>query len=255
MRRKVAWLSVWVTLVYWLGNAGGCTTSQPEGMADQGSAPRIVLPDEPGAPADEPKPAAVASVDEPESKPTVVAAADEPAPSTQPAPAEPVDTPTVTDTQPEPAAQPAIVVDVDPTDPNEPAPPTEEAPPAPVNETEPSIVGLDRSHWPKITTGPDRGVTYHNPVYFRDVPTGRDDEQVLDHDMVESRINAALSHSHSDWMKNDNPLDLVAQPVKFGLDLLFIPVNMFKAPLWARETSPPGHEADEEQALRPAADE
>jgi hypothetical protein len=49
----------------------------------------------------------------------------------------------------------------------------------PVSETQPSLVGLDRSAWPRVTVGPEIALQDYYPTYFRDSWSVPADEPVM----------------------------------------------------------------------------
>ena len=107
-----------------------------------------------------------------------------------------------------------------------------------VNETVPSVTGIDRSHWQEVTVGPDPGVTYHHPVYFADWRTQLNDNTVRWDDDVESQLRTAMDRVEAGGWNAANALDSLAGPVKFLFDFPMMLVRQVKEPVWAEVTSP-----------------
>ena len=106
----------------------------------------------------------------------------------------------------------------------------------------PSISNLDRSHWPKIVIGPYDGTTQHHPYYFSDItsfkysragnsPVGAESDKTITGDVLEG---SQLGHHSSD----ENTWGLLFQPLKFGADLLLLPLNSLLHPPLSSVTTP-----------------
>lgn len=110
---------------------------------------------------------------------------------------------------------------------------------APVPETGPSLKGIDRSHWAKVKTGPEIGVTRHYPVYFTDYPADRDEPMIDFNDPIEVQLNAALSGTKDHGLiDGHHAMQLLSQPSKFGLDMILLPVRMVMQAPWTTVTTP-----------------
>ena len=93
--------------------------------------------------------------------------------------------------------------------------------------TAPSLNGLHRSHWPKITVGPVKGTTHHWPIYFRDLPIVHREPAVSAANGLESLDGARPANYDT-----TNAAALVAQPLKVGIDIiLLIPRAVLDHPL------------------------
>ncbi len=86
-------------------------------------------------------------------------------------------------------------------------------------ETEPSVNGVDRSHWATIQTQPDDGSTPYQPHYFTDLPldaTPPRDSPLDGGDMVAwDPINTQAAF---------------AQPIKVAVDLATLPIKLVQDP-------------------------
>ncbi len=106
-------------------------------------------------------------------------------------------------------------------------------------EITPSVTGLDRSQWPKIQVGPERGITPHFPIYYTDYPADRPEAQVNFNDPQETQLEAALTGSKDHGLfDGHHALQLLSQPSKVGLDTLLLPVRMVITPPWTLQTTP-----------------
>ncbi len=93
--------------------------------------------------------------------------------------------------------------------------------------TEPSLNGLRRSHWPKITVGPADGTTHHYPIYFRDLRIHRRAAALSETNGVEALDGASAGN-----YDGKNAAALVLQPFKVAADLgLLIPRAVLRHPL------------------------
>lgn len=214
MRRKVGWLFFWLTMVFWLGNAGGCSTPWPNqnyrelhrpGGIDTSTVPVEPMGNEhlgvaylaeegeadPAAPADDAPPANDAP----------------PADGDAAAPTPPQATPPAT-----PAANPD----------------------ATSTETEASLKGLSREHWPTVTITPDAGATSHYPTYFKDVDHFDDDNPAIDPAKPETAIQCPKREG---WSRH-NLYGIGCQPGKFLYDLVLAPYHMYKHAPWKQTTTP-----------------
>ncbi len=106
----------------------------------------------------------------------------------------------------------------------------------------PSISSLDRSHWPKIVIGPYDGTTQHHPYYFSDItsskysrtgnsPAGSESDETVTRDV----LDGGQSGHHS---SDENTFGLLFQPLKFGVDLLLLPLNSLLHPPLSSVTTP-----------------
>lgn len=101
--------------------------------------------------------------------------------------------------------------------------------------------GIDRSHWPRIETGPEIAVTWHYPVYFKDwMPQHPAVERVNFNDPIAEQWADALAHPFAQNWDAHNALQLVIQPLKAAFDLVAAPFHMVTgAPPWLKVPSHP----------------
>lgn len=92
-----------------------------------------------------------------------------------------------------------------------------------INDTTASLQGLDRSQWDRISIAPEQGTTPASPNYFNDYP--------IYNRRVESTEPLA-NVTNAGWDKT-NTLDVLAQPIKFSLDIAALPIRLV--------TDPPRH--------------
>ena len=91
-----------------------------------------------------------------------------------------------------------------------------------VLETEPSITSLDRSQWARIATGPDIAQIAAQPHYFEDWP--------LEEIRSQQAEPQPLDYPDAAGWDSANLYSTFAQPVKFGLDLVMLPVRICTDP-------------------------
>jgi hypothetical protein len=212
MRHKVKWLVFWVSMVLWFGNIWGCTAPGEE-QNYKSTAPerpnRFERYDSQRTAPAEGQPAGTVYVAE------------------EVQPAAPPDT------------KPADVKAADPVPTNAAPAGTKTADAADSSETEPSLRGLDRSHWPKLKPRAEVGATYHGPVYYKDYPADRQEPKVNFSDPLEAQLQAALSGTRDHGLiDGHHALQLLSQPVKFGLDTILLPYRMVVTPPWKLVTTP-----------------
>jgi hypothetical protein len=200
MRRKVGWLFIWTNLVFWLGQAGGCSTpweNQNYKIADE---PAGIDPSVPIEPA--PRVERLRVEADPEPKPPGAPA---PAPAEAP-PAAPIDAP---------SAPPAVTAEAAPP-PNPPANPP--ANPVAGADAAPS----DRSGWTLVTVSTASGATTHGPLYFKDQGfTHRDFSPPPQPAAPESALRGPDA---SGW-SGQNLAAMVVEPFNFLVDFIVFPVR------------------------------
>jgi len=189
MPGKILWLTLFVTLAYWLGSIAGCSApgeNQNFKILEEDT-PLFDTspdPDRPGAastPApQEPRTAEAATTDE---LPVTVEVAQAEAPAPE-------------------VRKPDV--------------------PTTVSETEPSVTSLDRSHWARIATGPDSAQFSAQPHYFEDLPLEEIRSQGTDPQPLDCADAAGWDRA--------NLYSTLAQPVKFGVDLVMLPVRLCTDP-------------------------
>jgi hypothetical protein len=232
MSHKAVWIAFWMTMMYWLGGAVGCTQSQP--WAVDADTP----PGQPTAAGDE----AVAG--EPEA--AVQDAAD------QQAWVQDSETPDADEESMSSMPQTSFANEWDGANtPSKTSPAlgmTATPPHTAMQENQPSLHGLDRSHWPKIRVGPDDGSTPHGPIVFKDVQTiehpkdaqqplirldlaeiklpAEDFSRVLENaDTNEKQIIDAMKNAKPENWSGANGLEAIVQPLKVTVDLATSPIR------------------------------
>jgi hypothetical protein len=219
MWHKVKWLTFWVSMVLWFGGILGCASPGDE---QNYKATQPERPDKLERYYDSQR---TVPVDELSSDRVVyVADGDVPAADAKPVDAKPADTKPI-----EERPADAKTVDGKPVDAT-----------AVVPGDAPSLTkGLDRSHWPRIRTGPDIGRTYHGPLYYEDLPADRPEPQVNFRDAIEKQLESALSGTKDAGLfDGHHALQLISQPAKFAFDTLAAPFRMLGTPPWALVTTP-----------------
>ena len=187
MTRKIAFLSLLVTLAYWLGGAVGCATPGD----DQNY--RELDEDRPMFETDDPTQPGAEAVPDEEVLPT--------------------------------EALDAAMAEL----------------PAPVSDTEPSLRGLDRSHWPIVRIGPGDGTVRHGPHYLRDCP-GMVPAHPLgegwDEATTEQRLLAAMAGEENGGWCLINLVNAGGQPLAFAAEMVLLPAKAVMAPPWSKQTKP-----------------
>ena len=217
MSGKVVWIAFWMTMTYWIGGFWGCAApgdDQNYKILEEDEVQFQTEPSNLQSRQDIAQQLGLTLVVADETASEKVTTADE--------------VPTTAD-HPEPGAS------EHPT-----AEPSEEVP-APTNrpiapELRPSLAGLDRSHWAQMIIGPSSGTTYHHPIYFTDIDLIKTPSEVQADDRIDDEAHDAALVRSVDGAKTGNlahsanALGLIVQPAKFGLDLLFWPVNAVRHP-------------------------
>lgn len=112
---------------------------------------------------------------------------------------------------------------------------------SPVSESADPAAGtiLDRSNWSRITVRPADGGVRHNPVYWRDCPIDDTYVKVLAQPREIPKLEAALDNPYAANWNGTNALGTVAQPVKFAVDTVLLPLKFFTEGCpWSEEISP-----------------
>jgi hypothetical protein len=220
MRYKVKCLTVVVTVTLWLGNLWGCAAPGQEQNY------KVTTPDsEPLDRRDSRAEAPAQSVE--------VTAQEAPRPAEAPKAADVTQT---DDTKPAPAEQPAAQPAAH--DAPKPAKPAARIALNGEVETQPSLKGLDRSHWPRIRAGVSSGQSRHMPLYFRDCPIERNDPVVHFSDSVDDRMAAALANAQDRGWDQHSAMVLLADTTKFYVDVALAPFRMIFEPPWQWQTAP-----------------
>lgn len=114
---------------------------------------------------------------------------------------------------------------------------------------QPSLIGLDRSHWPTITVRPVEGKTSHGPILFEDIPIesseGDDGDPMsmsFDHSQmnlstealsriyrnvsaIEKSMRQSMIYGKAQNWSRTNTAHLFLQPIKTAVDLAAAPVR------------------------------
>ncbi len=103
---------------------------------------------------------------------------------------------------------------------------------------EPSLRGLDRSHWPAVSVAVADGRTPHWPHYFSDavaptLPPKSDADKPLDRPLT-----AALEGADAAGWSGANLTDMWFQPIGFGLDAVLVAPRQLVQPVWQQTTTP-----------------
>ncbi len=209
MPGKILWLALAVTLTLWLGSIAGCTSTQEDNQnykTLEDDRPMFETRNDPGQPG-----ADASSEIEDASSPAIVV--------TDGAGNEVQAVVEVTDGEDNEAE---AVVQVEAA--------VIEPPAVFESETEPSLNGLDRSHWPIQVTQSDDGKAPYQPHYFDDLPLDSSDGP---------RGNPLDGHVAA-GMDKTNTFALVTEPFKFLTDLFLLPVTMTMDPPREQQRRFPG---------------
>jgi len=103
---------------------------------------------------------------------------------------------------------------------------------------ESSLQGLDRSHWPKIVTGPADGRTVHGQIYWRDVQIGPSPTAMSVEQDPEAQLAATLEGADAHHLSRQNVATLFVQPLKFCVDSILLPIRVFTHPPTKKITTP-----------------
>ena len=228
MSRKIIWIVFWMTLMFWLGGLWGCAGTGDDQNYEMLNEDEQLFQPEP--PILQSRQDIAVELDVALNESAQKLQVDE---SVEESPAAPVaESPQPTD------AQASYVLL------------------AQLAAGEPSLQGIGRSHWSRITVTPSYGTTVHHPIYFSDinvrsksVPVEKPqavldshgaDESVLTIDAYdEAALLAALEGARAGNISSStNQWDLLWQPSKFCLDLIFLPVNAVFAPPLGPVTTP-----------------
>jgi len=109
---------------------------------------------------------------------------------------------------------------------------------AALDETTPSLTGVDRSNWPKIAVRPASGLTYHKPFYFQDRETTYDRRRIeRAHDTDEMLAASLEGEKPANWSA-ENAKDAVLQPLNYAKDMILLPVRAVVQPPWTEVHTP-----------------
>ena len=115
-----------------------------------------------------------------------------------------------------------------------------------VDYATPSVTGIERKNWPRITVTHPHGETKHNPTYFeydsvritRDRPSPLMPAHITtDVWGMDARVSHALRGPDFELQLSDIG-DMGLAPVKAGFDTVAAPVNMVVQPPWEEIHSP-----------------
>lgn len=202
MRTKIAYLSVCITLVYWLGGMVGCATSphdaQNEDMLKEDKSIFDTSPPSEGGNQFQSQTfpdhqLSLASI-QTDVKVTESAASD---------------------MAPAPVVIPAPVAN-------------------PGNDSAPSINSLDRGNWSTITVSPLIGQVKHGSTYYADQPNRQYTHTTVNlEDGQDAAMEAALDDTDYHLLSQREWATTLIQPLKFCWDTFTLPYNMtVKEPFW-----------------------
>jgi len=119
----------------------------------------------------------------------------------------------------------------------------------------PSVHGIARDDWPRVTFDVPAGRTVHYPTYFDRIPPAAspNGDEVIDRPTVVSRMRAALAGYRAAGWDKRNAGRFVEESVLFGWDLLTWPVSAGRRLPWRPVTTPPGASASETHDAPPDA--
>ena len=258
MPRKVAWIAFWMTLMFWLGGFWGCAGTGDDQNYEllnedeqlfEGEPPTLQSREEIATELD-------VALNEPAQQPQEQPVDEHVDEHVEELVDQPVEEPSVAPVE---VASDQAPVEIEPADE---APQPADAQSgyvllAQLATDEPSLKGIDRSHWSPVTVTPSYGTTVHHPIYFSDInvrntqirvekPQVALDSRGADGLLLtidaydEAALLASLDGPRAGNISNStNQWDLLWQPSKFGLDLIFLPVNAVFAPPLKPVTTPP----------------
>ncbi|MCC6682780.1 MAG: hypothetical protein IT445_17910 [Phycisphaeraceae bacterium] len=90
---------------------------------------------------------------------------------------------------------------------------------------QPSLQGLDRSHWPQMTFSPADAGLSALPAYFGHVPLGDDAISPLLPPAIQMQIAEATSGQRAGNWNGDNARDAVTAPFHAAVDVALLPVK------------------------------
>ncbi len=218
-RKKILWITFWMTMVYWLGGAIGCATDGTDENYKILEDNDTKLNSEPYSDATD---ADLTNTDMVDSgMPGADTDMDTAAP----------DTSNVVAPTP-PSAPGALAVDNTPQT-VEPVGESISTPP-PASLTN----GMDRSHWNVIHVGPIAGQSAHFPTYARDMNITHDTQRPLATMGFGERIESALDGDRPAGYDATNTWATIAQPGKFVVDSLLFPIHVIMDHPFKTTTSP-----------------
>jgi len=262
MRNRILWITFWMTMVYWLGGAWGCSSAGDRATGRLSDAPSPNPP--PQEWDDSPRQQTPRWRNSPYTTPPLeraliamaTAATAEPVeaillePQPQPEPDAGTESATqragdFPDADPDSALAPDSTPNLDPDSEaagdsdtkatgdgelermervleRELTPRGQATVVEQIDEPAPTTT-LDRSHWPKIATGPADGRTTHFPRYYRDFPLHHQEMTPRREAALMARVDAALHTDTPGHYDRTNLAALLGQPVKFGLDTVLLP--------------------------------
>ena len=278
MSRKVAWVAFWMTLMFWLGGFWGCAgpgDDQNYEMLNEDDKLFEPEPVEPGGlqsreqiatelqvaldePAEQPQEQPVdAPVENPAEAAPVHLSVEDPSPAgDQVASADSPQEPPIRIEPVLDAYEPGVVL-------------TGYVRLSDLPADGPSVTGVARAHWTRTTVMPSYGTTVHNPRYFADMnvadkPTPAEHPQtpldvrgadglLLTVDAYdETQLAESLDGAKAgNLIHGTNASDLLWQPLKFGVDLVTLPVKAVIAPPLKPVTSPREEKPAPQQAEPP----
>lgn len=241
---KIAWFAFWVTMTFWLGHFWGCAAPGEEQNYR-------ILDDDTPVEIDRSEPPGLQSRKEIADLLEISVAESKPVDVSPPAPKQSAAGDVIDPEAPIELREPIAPAD-HPT-----MPKLAEAPALPAERIgsitsrgirQPSLRGLDRSHWATLRIGPASGTTYHGRYYFVDANLRADQEPRISESGGSDFISDLAINEVFDRPSNAGPFDgtnlvgIFVQPMKFMVDLATIPISaMVQSPL-SQISTPPGRE-------------
>lgn len=99
---------------------------------------------------------------------------------------------------------------------------------------EPSLNGLDRSHWQTMEVQPISGTVWHRPVYFKNDQIAHGDTRWQAGTSVEALGTGEAGTLYS----TAGAWAVVSEPAEFFIDLVLLPYRMVRTPPWVVVTTP-----------------
>ena len=194
MRNKTAYLSICITLVYWLGGMVGCATSPGDARNEEMlKEDRSIFDTTPPGQRSDASPKIKLALASIQSSVKVTESADSEADS---------------------KAKPVVA--------------------AASTSTQLSVTGVDRSHWPIKTVGPKIGKALHGYTYYADLSDREHARATVNlNASPQVAMKTALDGTEFQLLNKREWASALIQPLKFCWDTLMLPYNAtVKEPFW-----------------------
>lgn len=106
---------------------------------------------------------------------------------------------------------------------------------------------FSRAHWTPVTFSAAEGRTTHGPIYFADAVKPVE-PSILDIQNMDKRLSASLVGANYELFTKQHAMELVAEPVRFGFDIVVLPVNLVRQPPWAWQMGDTGYKRPDRKA-------